>query len=902
MRINAERWQKVRNVLDPALEMEPSERQAFIEKACEGDPELRKDVHSYAAAFENADVFPEPPDIPEDDPEIVDLCGIRLGAYRLMRIIGRGGMGDVYWGERVDGRFNKRVAVKVLRQGASSTLFGHKFEAERRILARLDHPNIVRLIDGGKTKDGSPYLVMDYIEGLFIDQYCNRQELGVRERLALFCKVCEAVDYAHHFLVVHRDIKPGNVMVTDGGEPKLLDFGVARLLSPEIFDQKIDPAFTSPPALTPSYASPEQIMGEDVTVATDVYSLGVLLYELLVGHTPYGRNGAPVHEILASVCNDEPELPSQVVKRVRGIRDARKLCGDLDNIVIKALEREPRRRYASVEQFAADIRAYLEGRPIAACSPTPWYIAHKFLLRNKLGVTAGLLLALSLTGGVVATTWQARVAQNRFEQVRKLSNALVFKLEPALENVGGTTSARKMLVNEALVYLAALVKDGGSDQSLQKEIAATYERLGDIQGNPTYPNLGDIQGALTSYQNALLIRRQLAAAKLSDWHLRDELATCLKGFGRILELTGRDREVLQAYREALAIWKNLSVTNPMATDIIYKLVSLHSGVGRILMNKGDFFGADSHFRLELSLANQLIQFEPNNRTVILNLWSAHSNLGLLATERGDAALALAHHTEGLEAIKKLVAQEPENVDFQRYLAIVHQDIGDCLGNPKFVNLGDWQGALFHYSKTLQINSKLVKGDPDDIEAQRNLGIVQERFGEILIKQGHINDALSHVTEAFVIRLKLASIDKKNLNLRFDLAYSYHTIGSTLLLKGDTTGALYNLERSVVLYKGAMDIESRRELVETFLKLGEVHERLATNFRNANATRHWQQAADYYRRALALLSGQQGGSLKANTPLHLSQIASEGIARCATTLRSFAREDINAFTAVTRQSR
>jgi eukaryotic-like serine/threonine-protein kinase len=892
-----EQWERVCEVLDPALEMEAGERREFAGKACGDDLKLLNDVLAYIAAYEHEEILPLPSPA-ESGIDIPDLCNVRLGSYRLVRVIGRGGMGEVYEAERVDGVFEKSVAVKVLRWGGGGDAFYDRwFDAERRILSRIDHPYIVRLIDGGATPDGNPYLVMDYIKGISISKYCREQKLGTDATLTLFLKICEAIAYAHRNLIIHSDIKPANVLVTDAGEPKLLDFGVARLLSREFAesDSHIARAFT------PRYASPEQIAGKDVTVATDVYSLGILLYELLVGRTPFRRNGALSHDVLDSECNKSPEPPSHALHSLGRDDAARRLRGDLDSIVLKALAHEPEQRYTSVEQFASDIQAYLSARPVIARKPTLWYLGHKFILRNRWGVAAAALVTASLIGGVAATTWQASIAQHRFAQVRKLAGSLVFELEPTLKNVAGATLARKILIKEALEYLDALVKDAGGDPSLQKEIATTYERLGDVQGNSNYSNLGDIQGALESYQSALSIRRHLVSAKPTDGQLQDELATCLKGLGRILEMTDSTAEELRAYREALAIWQGLLAAKPSDASLLYKFFSVQDRIGRTLLNAGDTFRAGAYFRQELTIIQKLLQIDPQNTQFMLGLWFAHRHLGQLATERGDATLALDHHNQGLKTIEQLSALEPENALFKRYLAVGYQDVADALGNPESVNLGDWKGALSHYQETLRIDTYLGKIDPDNAEAQREMSIVQERIGEVLTELGRTNEALGHFVATLEIRLKLANLDKKNLDARLDLAYTYHNVGRILLLKGDAVGALKNLQKALSIREKATDLETKRGLAETLLKLGEAHEQLAAHVRGVRAAQHWHIAAGYYQRVLALLSSLQGRQSRGIPFIRLLPTASQGMTRCTTALRHLNKEDTIVSTALTRQT-
>ena len=389
-----ERWKKVEEVLAAALERAPGERASFLAQACAGDESLRQEVETLIGSYESAGSFIENPafkgvlkdTLREDSPRI----GQRIGAYRIVREIGRGGMGAVYLAVRADDEFQKRVAIKLVKRGMDTDFILRRFRQERQILASLDHPNIALLLDGGTTEDGLPYFVMEYIQGLPINRYCDGQKLATAERLRLFVKVCSAIAYAHHNLIIHRDLKPNNVLVTADGTPKLLDFGIAKLLNPEISGQTLDPTTMAMRMMTPEYASPEQVRGEMVTVVSDIYSLGVLLYELLTGHRPYRLRNRLPEELAHVICVQEPERPSIVINSIEVIsangsepieitpdsvsrvRDGsldklrRQLAGSLDNIVLKALRKEPQRRYQTVEQFATDIERYLEGLPVSA--------------------------------------------------------------------------------------------------------------------------------------------------------------------------------------------------------------------------------------------------------------------------------------------------------------------------------------------------------------------------------------------------------------------------------------------------------------------------------------------------------------------------------------------------------
>ena len=425
-----------------------------------------------------------------DGPSDISQDG-RLGPYRLIREIGHGGMGTVYLGVRADDAFQKRVAIKVLKRGMDTDSIVRRFRHERQILASLEHPFIASLLDGGSTPDGRPYFAMEYVEGQPIVDYCDTHRLDTAARLELFRHVCSAVQYAHQNLIIHRDIKPANVLVIAEGTPKLLDFGIAKLLNPELAGQTLAPTAPGLQLMTPEYASPEQVRGDAVSTATDVYSLGVLLYELLAGRLPYRLTSRAPADIVRIVCESEPMRPSTAITSIdpeppgeaatrsephhaskstaawkptrRLTVDAdrlrRQLAGDLDNIILKALSKEPRRRYASVDQFSEDVRRHLAGLPVIARKDTWGYRTTKFVRRNRAAVVTLAATFAVLVAGIIGTTWQARVArveraraEQRFGDVRQLANAFLFDFHDSIADLEGSTPARKLVVTKGLEY------------------------------------------------------------------------------------------------------------------------------------------------------------------------------------------------------------------------------------------------------------------------------------------------------------------------------------------------------------------------------------------------------------------------------------------------------------------
>lgn len=476
-------WPQVKEIIAAALEVGDGEREAFLNEQCAGDPELRAEVDSLLSAHEELDGFIEQPVFKVDSVFVdePDRSGRRFGNYQIVRQIGAGGMGAVFLAERIDGEFEQRVAVKIIRQALAETELINRFKRERQILASLNHPSIARLLDGGVANDGTPFLVMEFVEGEAITKSAEQNKLNLEARLRLFLEVCAAVAYAHRNLVIHRDLKPNNIFVDREGQAKLLDFGLAKLTEPNANDSgssdRLDSEeFTQTAfrALTPAYASPEQIKGSAITTASDIYSLGVVLYELLTGCRPFHFEGKSLEEVIRAVTVAEPPLPSSVSGGKSSQPNA-KLRGDLDNIILMALRKEPERRYRSVEKFADDIDRYLKGLPVAARKNSPRYRAGKFVKRNKFAVAAAALIILSLVGGIFATSWQARQAKREKVKAEKISAFL----EQTLRYSNAVQSSLKKngpeaTVSEAVDEAARRLDGGEFDDT--PEVKAELER------------------------------------------------------------------------------------------------------------------------------------------------------------------------------------------------------------------------------------------------------------------------------------------------------------------------------------------------------------------------------------------------------------------------------------------
>ncbi len=671
------RWQQVKSILDGALERSPNSRGAFLETICAEDLELRREVESLLE-FEDAEadfigesVFELSENLFEAKADA--FIGKNFGNYKIEREIGAGGMGAVFLATRIGEEFTQRVAVKIIKRGINSDVVRRRFYRERQILANLEHPNIARLIDGGATADGLPYLVMEYVEGLPITDYAAKNNLTLTERLDLFREVCAAVSYAHRNLVVHRDLKPSNILVAKDGAPKLLDFGIAKLLSAERTNETQTHTFV----FTPEYASPEQLRGETLTTATDIYSLGVILYELLTDARPFAFDGKNFGDIIITVSQIEPAKPSDAATRRRS--DAEKknrvehhiaasprlplsssqLKGDLDNIVLKALKRDAERRYSSVEQFSEDIRRHLKGLPVTARQDTLRYRAEKFTRRNPLVVGAVTLAFLILIGGILATAYQARQAniereraERRFNDVRALANSFMFEINEKIDE--SPIKARELLVKRAEEYLDKLAAESEGDTGLQSELAISYQKIGDVQSELHRSNIGDTQGALENYAKALKIHEALYLAEPKNLsaglnfsirnyervqesdeknaHVRCQIFYTKMYLADALARSGKTEEALENYEKSLPVFRELTTSDPSNSEWQNYLALCHLKIGEVFLSKNDKTKALTYFEQALPIYEKLVAQSPENAKRRSDLETVKNHLGKIKSK------------------------------------------------------------------------------------------------------------------------------------------------------------------------------------------------------------------------------------------------------------------------------
>ena len=853
MSLSPEDWGRVKEIFAEAVELDPDRRRALLDRECAQDDRLRFQVESLLASDAQAHSFIEAPAfaLPSDrlTEEAEEFADRQLGAYRTIREIGRGGLGTVYLAARADDQYQKQVAIKLVRRGLDTEDVLQRFRGERQILAQLEHPNIARLIDAGSAEEGLPYFVMEYVEGQPISGYCAAQQLSTKERLELFRLVCGAVTYAHQHLVIHRDIKPSNILVTKEGVPKLLDFGIAKVLHAE--DPLAAQTMTGLRVMTPEYASPEQVRGLPITTSTDIYSLGVLLYELLTEQKPYRLTSRAPEEIARAITDQIPEQPSTALLHhsQSTSHDSRSLRGDLDNIVLMALRKEPQRRYGSVEQFSEDIRRHMAGLPVIAHKDTVGYRAGKFVRRHKVGMLATALVVATLLAGIVATTREKRRAERRFNDVRQLSNALLTEIAPKIERLPGSTEARQSVLTQSLKYLDRLGREAANDPTLQRELAAAYEKVGELQGNPTNPNLIALKDALISYEKAHAIRQQLLKNDPRDFEQRRLLADNYRALGDIRWQANEPAESLKSSEAALAIYEQLLVEKPDSMDLRLAWIRAHHDIGKAHSTNEKFADSITYFRRAIQAAEEL-KF-PERLEVSLWLGNCRRQLGNSLVWEGKQEEGEAEMKQGLAIHEQLAAANPDNVAVR---ASLHQTY--MMTSSLYEEVNDSLASEYGY-KALRLISEDVAKDPANVRSRQQLAKTHSRLGVTLDNEGKSAEATQHLEKAVGLLEELARGETKNRRFTHDLATAFIRLGDSRHRQGEFAAALAALDRAAEILlelsnTDESDNASRRNLASAYDSAVEAHEALAAASTAAEAARHREMAQNKAQLALQAL--------------------------------------------------
>lgn len=845
-----EDWDRVENLFLAVADLAPEERERFLQSACGEDPALRAEVESLLAC---------------DDKGVGDICaavesaaallldvpaaaGAHLGAYRVEEEIGHGGMGTVYLGARDDDQYQKRVAIKVVKRGMDTAEVLSRFRHERQILANLDHAYIARLLDAGTTPDGRPFFVMDYVEGLPLDVFCRRQGLDIKAHCRLFLMICDAVSYAHRNLVVHRDLKPANIFIMGDGTPKLLDFGVAKLLSADA--ETALTRTTIPRPFTPEYASPEQVRGHPVTTATDIYSLGAVLYELLTGERAQPITSSSPVEIERAVCDTEVPRPSLA---------APCLDADLDSIVLMAVRKEPERRYASVDQFVEDLRRYLDGRPVVARQSSFAYRAFKFVRRRRYEVAAAALVVASLVAGIVIALVQSRQteaarrtavaeraiayrersraeaesrqaesarqaealqrsiadqqrnqaveerarAERRLTELFQLADRTLFDIHDVISELPGAIEARRQIVKTTLDYLQSLEKDPVLDDRMRLALSTAYSRVGGIQGDPYRPSLGDFPAAAESYSRAKALLQPLYLRKNHDPDLLYRWIEAEAGLDEATARTGHRKEAVEALLKVLPISHRLAHLRPSEKWAVTQEPSIHHRLA-ILM-RDNLEQSLEHSNQEIAIQTELVARFPKELDLQESLASALSTVAYSFGARGEMAKATELYERSIRMREEMLPVRSDNVNLRRGLIVVYGNYAGLLGVPWLPNLGRSVEARAVCRKAVALARQMIRADSQDMTVRLDLANALARLGSIEPEPGGAAESLTTLQEAIEMFHSLMKASPKSLPIATPLALAHEFAGHRLEDLGQASAALQQYRESLA------EIEAARAL-------------------------------------------------------------------------------------------
>lgn len=739
---------KLELLFDQILDCPTGDRDALLRQLCPHDLVLQDEVSSLVQAAECAQGFlstaPTAVDLLfADKLEPRQLLDRRFGPYRLLKVLEHGGMGVVYLAERVDGHYEDSVAIKFSNYKVAISSLMHRFSRETQILAQLRHPNVARMLDAGTSTDGYPYIVMEYVDGESIDQYCATNSCSLRTILSLMQQVCEAVQHAHQNLIVHCDLKPSNILVTCRGNPVLLDFGIAQLLDPfrKLAGTSANPVSSG--AMTPQFAAPEQKTGEAITTSTDVYALGNVLYRLVTGC-------APQCITFGEILSPSNVAPACLQKHLKG---------DLDNIILKALNREPGARYESAQGLSDDIGRYLEGDMVQATPPDYLYRCKKYLQRHKLGVALSSMVIVSLAAGASGTTlqWQqarlARIAaESNLDDIRQLANKIVFEVPNTISALPGSTPVRERLLSKSVAYLDRLAHDQ-QDAGIRQELANAYHELANIQGNPMISNLGNPDSALLHYQKSIEIRKSLLEEDTENSQLKLDLATsyALKSgiyatlqnnFAAARRLTEQCVELLETVADihlpgvferklkclnVSAHWANSESEYEIAAHYLAKaheLLSTHA-------HESDLLSPNERLRQQGRLHEEWAEISAENDKPLTALWHESQRLKLwiqISTKHpkrerllgfayqglADRLASANEHIPALHAYREALLhwgrwreRYPSDISAAQAIAIVHAEIADLIWQ-NWPRSSTWELACKHYSQSIRLLDASVK--------------------------------------------------------------------------------------------------------------------------------------------------------------------------------------------------
>jgi eukaryotic-like serine/threonine-protein kinase len=808
-------WVRLQEIFDEICLLDESSRRTALDQRCNGDQELRVRAERLLRAFDEERAA--------NREAAAAGAGRRFGVWQTTRLLARGGMGEVWLAQRADGQHEQRAALKILSPYLAAPDSIHRFRRERELLARLEHPNIARLLDGGMSSQGEPYLVMEYVEGVRLDRYCDHRSLTIRERLQLFLKVAAAVNAAHQYFVVHRDLKPGNILVTGDGEPKLLDFGIAKLIDAEA---GLEQTSTTNVFLTPMYASPEILRGHPATVASDVYSLGVVLYELLAGRRPFDAATLSPAALIEAITRQDVARPSAAATAER----AQALTGDLDAIALKALAKNPDERYASAAQLSEDIQRYLNGQPVTAVRATWGYVARKFIRRNRRAVSAAAIITLLLAAGIAGTLWQAHIARQqrgnadqRFSDVRSLANYLLFDLYDSVGKVPGTMPVQADMAGRTLEYLDRLAAIRSDDPGLRLELAQGYLRLGTILS--TRLGLGDTLGqhakAVEVGRKAIEIIEPLVRERPGDLEIERTEAAVEEQYGAALELTGQSNQGFPRLLQAAESFDQIARNHPRDLRSLQDAGKGWQTYGKLISEHGAYISFDSKAPLasldkSVTYLRAALRIDPGNAPAVETLAVSLEAIGRIHAQANPAE-GMKDFSEAL----RLLAGFPESARNAEIAELTARILG-LLGWTQ-AQLGDFNHALESLNRAEPILDTQGVADPQNVGAQYRRVELERSIGIVEGYAGHRSASLGHLRRATGLMEAVAKHDPANVGYPPILAELRGRVGNLLIQAGRMAEARPYAEASVAYYRKVGDrpdttpsilMECVRSLTET----------------------------------------------------------------------------------------
>ncbi len=862
-------WNRVQELFLIVVESPEEERAQLLDSLCAHDSELRAEVESLLVSDRDS-VTVIAQAIQGEASLLFDstlLAGKRLGAYRIVREIGRGGMGAVYLAVRDDEEYQKQVAIKVVKQGMDTADVLNRFRYERQILARLEHPYIARLFDGGSTDEGLPFFVMEYVEGRPVNQFCSGNTLDNRDRCGLFLKILEAVSYAHRNLVVHRDLKPGNIFVTEEGTPKLLDFGVAKLISGN--GEGGHTATTLLRPFTPEYASPEQVLGLAVTTSTDIYSLGAVLYELLTDRRAQPITTPTPAEIERAVCDLAVPRPSQIAPSVDE---------DLDNIVLMAMRKEPERRYHSVDQFAEDIQRYLDGRPILARQDSVTYRLRKFLVRNRLELATVTVLIVGLSGGLASSLLQTRraeealrlaesqrllamhesarataeahrseealasearqraiaerqtaiaqqerdiaqrqteVAQRRVGDMIDLANGALFDVHTEVSRLPGSLSARKEIVETTLHFLERLEEESGLDDRMRMALSGAYVKVATLQGSYYTPSLQDFAGAESSLLKAKAIILPLYQSKGTDPKVLDRYLEIEVGLADQASQKDQQLEAIALFSEMLPVVRQLARITACDVNCARKEPALEGRIARAYLKLDDPRGVE-HANRQVALIQELVSRYQNEEKGELKREPAYAlqTAAEALTNAGDLAAAAEDYRQSNQILEDILRENPTDTFAHRSLVASYEGYATLLGIPSSPNLGRWNDAAEIANKAVVLTRESVKLDPKDATARYDLGVALGTLGRVPPSQDGIQASLASLQEAADLLYPIVKANPTAATKAVQLAMVLEFIGHRLLALERYEQAIESYRKSLGLLQPLLELGSHAVIIQS----------------------------------------------------------------------------------------